>query len=303
MTRSSFPTKKERHVLFGSVPPVTGNKPTLKDQMTDLQNHREDYLFAIEEVGITRVKHPLTIHSTMAPHVQTTIASIELTTNLGQKSKGINMSRLTETLESYRQEGLSTDLAQLCKLTKELALVMNQTGSKLLMEFPWFYERSAPASNLIGLGHSELYIEIAYDESKYRKFEITVGITVAVTTLCPCSKEISEYSAHNQRGLVSIRVNVDPQLLDDNWKVMLLEAAESNASAALHPVLKRTDEKMVTERAYENPRFVEDLARLIAADLYEYDFVEKFTVECRNEESIHQHDAIARISFDKRQKS
>ncbi|MFC3746827.1 GTP cyclohydrolase FolE2 [Paenibacillus sp. GCM10012306] len=302
MTKPIFPAKKERHVLFGSVPPVPGSKPTLKEQMTDLQNHSEDYLFAIEEVGITRVSHPITIHSTMAPRVQTTIARIELTTNLGQNSKGINMSRLTETLESYRQRGLSTDLAHLCELTKELAVVMNQSSSKLVMEFPWFYERSAPASSLIGLSHSELYIEIKYDESADQKFEITVGITTAVTTLCPCSKEISEYSAHNQRGMVTIKVSVDPLLVNASWNVLLLEAAESNASAALHPVLKRTDEKMVTERAYENPRFVEDLARLVAADLYEYDFVERFTVECRNEESIHQHDAIARITFDKRQK-
>lgn len=119
--------------------------------------------------------------------------------------------------------------------------------------------------------------------------------------MCPCSKEISEYSAHNQRGIVTITADINPSALDSqDWKAALLNAAESNASSALYPILKRPDEKHVTERAYENPRFVEDMVRLVAADLYEMKDVQAFTVECRNEESIHLHDAIAIISYDKR---
>lgn len=303
MNPSPFPSKAERHLLFGSVPPVLGNKPTEKEKMTDLQNQRKDYLFPIEHVGVTRISHPVFIRSAIAPFEQTSIASLELTTNLTQDSKGINMSRLTAVLESYRHKGLSTDLTLLCQLTKDLASEMNQTGARLVLECPWFYERTAPASGHTGLAHSGLYIEVEYNTAARRAYEITVGLAASVTTLCPCSKEISEYSAHNQRGQVTIRTAIDPDELDKNWNVLLLEAAESNASAALHPVLKRTDEKMVTERAYENPRFVEDLVRLIAADLCEYDFVESFTVECRNEESIHQHDAVARIAYDKTPKS
>lgn len=113
-------------------------------------------------------------------------------------------------------------------------------------------------------------------------------------------RSFSEYSAHNQRGFVSITAKLNDQLrLEDDWKVRLLEAAESNASSLLHPVLKRPDEKVVTERAYENPRFVEDMVRLVAADLIELPFIRSFTVECRNEESIHLHDAIGRVSVTK----
>src|SRR5690625_4281094 len=122
-----------------------------------------------------------------------------------------------------------------------------------------------------------------------------------VTTLCPCSKEISEYSAHSQRGKVTMEIaftdDFDDQEID--WKEALLHAAESNASAMIHPVLKRTDEKHVTETAYENPRFVEDIVRLVAADLYDLSYIKQFKVTCENEESIHLHDAIATIEFDK----
>lgn len=128
----------------------------------------------------------------------------------------------------------------------------------------------------------------------------SLTLTAMVTTLCPCSKEISEYSAHNQRGIVTVKADFAPEdELPANFKERILEAMEVNASSMLYPILKRTDEKSVTERAYENPRFVEDLLRLIAADLLELDFVTGFTIECRNEESIHQHDAFARLSYNK----
>ncbi|MGL4522868.1 MAG: GTP cyclohydrolase, FolE2/MptA family, partial [Bacilli bacterium] len=109
-----------------------------------------------------------------------------------------------------------------------------------------------------------------------------------------------EYSAHNQRGYIKINATIaDPTALQRDWKVDLLHACESNASSPIHPVLKRPDEKFVTELAYENPRFVEDMVRLVASDLYETPYITQFDVECRNEESIHLHDAIARISYTK----
>ena len=124
-------------------------------------------------------------------------------------------------------------------------------------------------------------------------------IEAAVTTLCPCSKEISEYSAHNQRGIVTVKtyLNKDTDVVDD-YKDKILDAMEANASSILYPILKRPDEN-VTERAYENPRFVEDLIRLIAADLVDFDWIDGFDIECRNEESIHQHDAFARLKYRK----
>lgn len=294
-----LPAKAIRHRRFGSTDPVPGNKPTVKEQMPDLQNQREDYLFAIDHVGISQVRHPVQIESDLKPSSQTSIATIALTTSLPQESKGINMSRLTEQLELYRQQGASTKLPELCGLAHDLAERMEQDNAEIALTFPWFYERSAPVTGQSGLNHANVSIKIGYE--KGMDYTAEIGLQVAVTTLCPCSKEISEYSAHNQRGIVAITAFVDPLALQaTDWKAMLLEAAESNASSALHPVLKRPDEKKVTEQAYENPRFVEDMVRLVAADLYEMEEVQAFTVECRNEESIHMHDAWARIAYDKR---
>ncbi|MEC0180985.1 GTP cyclohydrolase FolE2 [Paenibacillus peoriae] len=294
---SKLPSKAERHRLFGSVDPTPGDKPTLKEHMSDLQNEQRNYLFDIEQVGIARVKHPITVEAGLAPATQVSIGTFKLTTSLNRGAKGINMSRLTEHLEEYRQQGGTTDLAQLVRFAKGLTARMNQERAELELSFPWFYERRSPMLGKTGLNHAEGLIRISYEEG--RESRVVVGLTVAVTTLCPCSKEISEYSAHNQRGVVTMEARIDELDMEQDWKVMLLNAAESNASAPLHPILKRPDEKAVTEKAYENPRFVEDMVRLIAADLVELKAVRAFTVECRNEESIHLHDAIAKISYKK----
>src|SRR5699024_7349025 len=162
-----------------------------------------------------------------------------------------------------------------------------QEDNQITISFPWFFERKGPSSELAGMNHADA--EIAINYNRQAGYSVSVSLEGTITTLCPCSKEISEYSAHNQRGLVKMQVDLhtDYTEKDTDWKSALLEAAESNASARIHPVLKRPDEKMVTEQAYENPRFVEDMVRLVAADLYEMPFVEKFTVTCQNEESIH----------------
>ncbi|MGQ3480280.1 GTP cyclohydrolase FolE2 [Paenibacillus sp. TY11] len=295
---SELPSKAERHRLFGSVDPIPGDKPTNKEYMSDLQNEQRNYLFDIEQVGIASVKHPITVVAGLAPTSQVSIGTFKLTTSLNCEAKGINMSRLTEHLEEYRQQGGTTDVAQLALFAEGLAARMHQERAELELSFPWFYERPSPILKKMGLNHAEALIRISYEEG--RGSRAMVGLTVAVTTLCPCSKEISEYSAHNQRGVVTIEAHIDePDKLERDWKTMLLDAAESNASAPLHPVLKRPDEKAVTEKAYENPRFVEDMVRLIAADLVELEAIRAFTVECRNEESIHLHDAIAKISYEK----
>lgn len=294
-----LPSKKERHKRFGSVPPIKGTKPTNKDEMTDLQNTPNDFLFSINSVGISNVKHPVILHSDLLPSVQTTIGTFSLTTSLTQMSKGINMSRLTELLQKYHEEGFVLSFGQLRRFTKELAEKMNQTAASVEVTFPWFFERKSPALAKVGLMHADAKISVTYDQET-NQFTYVTGLTVAVTTLCPCSKEISEYSAHNQRGYVRIETELySDSIGEKDWKKLLLEAAESNASASLHPVLKRPDEKMVTEKAYENPRFVEDMVRLVAADLYENSDIKAFTVECRNEESIHVHDAVATIKFEK----
>lgn len=293
-----LPTKEERLVLFGSVPPVPGSKPVVKERMYDLQNRKQDYLFDIEAVGITQVKHPITVLSEVEPRKQTTIGQFQLTTSLSREAKGINMSRLTEQLDEYHHKGWTAQLSDLCGFTSDLAKRMGQDSAQLVIAFPWFFERTSPALGKSGLMHADARttVSIKYDQEP----EVEVELIAAVTTLCPCSKEISEYSAHNQRGYVTITAKLtDPLLLTDDWNVRLMNAAESNASCMLHPVLKRPDEKAVTEKAYENPRFVEDMVRLVAADLMELPFIRSFTVECRNEESIHLHDAVAKLNVTK----
>ncbi|MFD1739222.1 GTP cyclohydrolase FolE2 [Bacillus salitolerans] len=296
--RLVLPSKQERHRLFGSITPGPKTKPTEKKDMPDLQNAKKDFIFEIDAVGISNVKHPVTVNSNLAPFEQTTVANFTFTSKVPSNQKGTNMSRFTEQLQQYYSKGFSVSITELYDFARELATRLEQDNAVLEMTFPWFYERKGPASGISGLNHAEAYIKVEFDVNNGYSSE--VGLTCAVTTLCPCSKEISEYSAHNQRGYIKMTTEVDEDLLGDvDWKEALLHAAESNASAMIHPVLKRPDEKMVTETAYENPRFVEDMVRLVAADLYELQFVTAFTVECRNEESIHLHDAIASLSFRK----
>ncbi|GAB2548630.1 GTP cyclohydrolase FolE2 [Gracilibacillus alcaliphilus] len=295
-----LPDKHERHKLFGSVAPGEKTKPTEKDKMSDLQNTKKDFLFAIDQVGISNVKHPIQVVSSIEPTNQTTIGNFTLTSSIQKDHKGTNMSRFTELMQAYSNgRPFDISIANLKRFTKEMAERLEQNDNQLTVAFPWFFERKGPASDMAGLNHADAELTILYD--KTAGYHITVSLEGKITTLCPCSKEISEYSAHNQRGNVKMEVTLAPDYDEEevDWKYALLEAAESNASARIHPVLKRPDEKMVTEQAYENPRFVEDIVRLVASDLYEMSFVEKFTVQCRNEESIHLHDAIASISYDK----
>ncbi|ASK63430.1 GTP cyclohydrolase I FolE2 [Virgibacillus phasianinus] len=295
----NLPNKEERHQLFGSVAPGPRTKPEEKDKMADLQNTKKDFLFDLDEVGISNVKHPITVKSHIEPLTQSTIGTFSFTSSIKKTNKGTNMSRFMEQLNAYYHNGSVTSLSTLKQFTKDLATRLNQEDAEVQISFPWFYERTGPKSNIAGMNHADVSITVSYDNKN--GFDIYATLSASITTLCPCSKEISEYSAHNQRGLVSMEVSIADDFDEEktDWKLMLLEAAESNASARLHPVLKRTDEKTITEQAYENPRFVEDIVRLVAADLFEMPFVTKFKVACRNEESIHMHDAIASVTIDK----
>jgi len=299
VARKQLPNKQERHQLFGSVAPGPKSKPTEKSQMPDLQNIQKDFLFDLDVCGVSNVKYPITITSILKPKHQTSIGTFKFSSTIEKTSKGTNMSRFMEQLNQYHEKGLNADFATMRTFTKELAERLEKPDAEIEVSFPWFFERRGPQSDLAGMNYADVTLKARYDEKEGYTFSGTLA--VLITTLCPCSKEISEYSAHNQRGQVTINIAFEDGFDDEffDWKEALLEAAESNASARLHPVLKRPDEKMVTETAYENPRFVEDMVRLVAADLYEMDFVRKFEVICRNEESIHMHDALASLSYDK----
>lgn len=302
MVDRKLPNKLQRHKLFGSVEPGPKSKPINKSEMSDLQNLKKDFLFELDEVGIVNVKHPITVNSMLDPRQQTTIGTFKFASSIEKTSKGTNMSRFTEQLHIYHKQGFHMDFSALKQFAKELTERLEQNDATIEVSFPWFFERRAPQTELAGMNHADISITVTYDPEL--GFTMNASLAVLITTLCPCSKDISEYSAHNQRG----RVSIDLSFSDDfdetqyDWKQEILEAAESNASARLHPVLKRPDEKAITEQAFENPRFVEDIVRLVAADLYEIPFITKFRVSCQNQESIHMHDAIASVSIDKQKK-
>jgi len=298
-----LPPKKEHHRIFGSVEPGPKTKPTTKATMSDIQNTNEDFFFEINAVGVGNVKYPIVVRSELEPYEQTSIGSFSLTGKLGRMKKGTNMSRFLEQLEQSSDAGLEMNFTSLLQFAADLQRRLQQEEVTIEVDFPWFYKRLGPNEEKAGMNHSDVSLKITYHENGTAT--LASSLSTYVTTLCPCSKEISEYSAHSQRGLVTIDVVYTDDFLDYDvdWKKVLLEAAESNASAMIYPVLKRPDEKNVTEAAYENPRFVEDIVRLVAADIYELPFVSQFTIQCKNEESIHLHDAIATISYNKEQSS
>ncbi|MBM6639063.1 GTP cyclohydrolase FolE2 [Staphylococcus xylosus] len=292
MTEFDLSTREGRWKHFGSVDPIEGTKPTVKENMKDLQSTHKDFLFEIEEVGIKNLVYPVLVDRFQ------TAGNFSFSTSLNQDEKGINMSRILESVEKHYHNGIELDFDSLYQLLRSLQESMNQNAAGLDVSAKWFFDRHSPVTQIKAVGHADVTYGLAIDKKEITRKEIT--IQAAVTTLCPCSKEISEYSAHNQRGIVTVKayINKDVGLVDD-YKGKILDAMEANASSILYPILKRPDEKSVTERAYENPRFVEDLIRLIAADLVGFEWLDGFDIECRNEESIHQHDAFAKLKYRK----
>lgn len=292
MTEFDLSTREGRWKHFGSVDPIEGTKPTVKEEMKDLQSTNKNYLFEIEEVGIKNLVYPVLVDRFQ------TAGNFSFSTSLNQDEKGINMSRILESVEKHYDNGIELDFDSLYRLLRSLQERMEQNAAGVDVSAKWFFDRYSPITNIKAVGHADVTYGMAINKENITRKEIT--LQVAVTTLCPCSKEISEYSAHNQRGIITVKAILNNEtILTDDYKEKILDAMEANASSILYPILKRPDEKSVTERAYENPRFVEDLIRLIAADLVDFDWIEGFDIECRNEESIHQHDAFAKIKYRK----
>lgn len=292
MTEFDLSTREGRWKHFGSVDPIQGTKPTTKAEMTDLQSTHKNFLFEIEEVGIKNLVYPVWIDQFQ------TAGNFSFSTSLNKDEKGINMSRILEAVEAEYDNGIRLEFDTLTQLLNRLKSHMKQHSAGVDVSGKWFFERKSPVTDIKAIGHADVTYGLAVRGDETTRKELT--IEAAVTTLCPCSKEISEYSAHNQRGIITVKAYMNKTAtLSDDYKEIILDAMEANASSMLYPILKRPDEKRVTERAYENPRFVEDLIRLIAADLVELDWLDGFDIECRNEESIHQHDAFAKLKYRK----
>ena len=226
-----------------------------------------------------------------------TAGTFAFSTSLTREEKGINMSRILESVEKHYDNGLELTFNNLEAVLHTLEKHMKQSSAGVDVSGKWFFNRYSPVTNMKAVGNADVTYGLAVAGDQVTRKELTIQATV--TTLCPCSKEISEYSAHNQRGVITVKMYIDPSAtLPTDYKEIILDAMEANASSILYPILKRPDEKSNRTR-YENPRFVEDLIRLIAADLVELDWTEGFDIECRNEESIHQHDAFAKLKYRK----
>lgn len=259
--------------------------------MEDVQNRRDHREIPIDRVGITNLRYPITVWD-RENQSQHTVADLTLSVSLPHHFKGTHMSRFIEVLEGHRGE---VTLKTLPDILSDLRERLDAETAEMTVRFPYFLERSAPATGLKSLLDYEGYFK---GTSVQAEDDFILGVRVPVTSLCPCSKAISEYGAHNQRSSIEIRVRMKSHTeVDFIWMEELIEIAEGAASAPLYPLLKRPDERHVTMQAYENPGFVEDIAREVSAALIDDPRVCWFRVRCVNEESIHNHDAFAIIEW------
>jgi len=269
---------------------TTEAKPVKKDEIEDVQNIVDKRHIAIDKVGIKDIRHPVVV-SDRTTGEQNTIANFNMYVNLPHQFKGTHMSRFVEILNQHERE---ITVKSFREMMGEMTERLQAESGYVEMEFPYFVNKQAPISKVKSLMDYQVTFigEITSDETT-----ITVKVIVPVTSLCPCSKNISDYGAHNQRSHVTLTVRVDTFL----WIEDLIDLVEEEASCQIYGLLKRPDEKYVTERAYDNPKFVEDMVRDIAARLNDDDRINAYTVESENFESIHNHSAYALITkgFDK----
>lgn len=261
-------------------------KSALKDTLhiPDTQSERDERHLAIQRVGVKDVRYPLTLRTGKTS--QPTIGVWDMAVALPAEQKGTHMSRFLAWLDALGSEPL--DVATLRTHFIAMLEKLHATEGRVEVRFPFFIRKRAPVSGLESLLD---YQGSWVAEAVNGQTTVWSQVLVPVKSLCPCSKEISDYGAHNQRSHVTIRAEL---LQDVDWSE-LVRFAEESASSEIWPMLKRADEKWVTERAYENPKFVEDLVRDVALRLNADARLGRYSVDVENFESIHNHSAYARI--------
>ncbi len=255
--------------------------------LPDIQKTPDDRNIAIDKVGVRRVKFPIVVLD-RANERQHTIGDFTLTVDLPSHFKGTHMSRFLEVLN---ETGREITVQSLPRMLHEMTERLHAKQAHIEVSFPYFMEKKAPVTGMAGM----MEYACGFKAQGNGAFDIQLTVTVPVATLCPCSKEISKYGAHNQRGWVTVMV----ETFEHVWLEDLIDAIEASGSCALYPVLKRPDEKWVTETAYENPRFVEDLVREVAIRFDNDPRVKAYEIEVENEESIHAHNAYAYLKRSK----
>lgn len=255
--------------------------------MQDVQGRSDDRGIAIQQVGVNHVHLPFLI-KTKSGAFQQVLAEIRFTVSLPQEFKGTHMSRFLEILLPWSEKPLAE--AEMERMLEEALDKLEAQSAVLKLSFKYFVGREAPVSKR----RSILDLDCFFEGSMVRgePMEFSLGVEVPFTSLCPCSKEISAYGAHNQRSVSRVRVRFH-QGYDCIWIEDLAELVEGQASSPIYPLLKREDEQYVTEHAYENPKFVEDILRDTVLALRELPGISYFSVVCENFESIHHHNAFA----------
>ena len=261
-------------------------------QIADVQSSPDTRRLPIDKVGIKDIRHPVLVKD-RSQGVQHTIACFKMYVELPHNFKGTHMWRFVEILNSY---DIEISVESFKDMLAEMSKRLEADVGHIEMSFPYFINKSAPVTGVKSLMDYQVTF---LGEIRGGRDIMTIKVVVPVTSLCPCSKEISEYGAHNQRSHVTLTVRANTFV----WIEDLIDLVERQASCELYGLLKRPDEKHVTERAYENPKFVEDMVRDIAAVLNDDPRIDAYVVESENFESIHNHSAYAMIKKDKTLKS
>ncbi len=261
------------------------------DAIPDVQNTPDTRQLAIDKVGIKSIRHPVKV-ADKTGGVQHTIAMFNMYVYLPHNFKGTHMSRFVEILNGYEREITVESFEQ---MLRQMVVLLEAESGHVEMTFPYFINKAAPISGVQSLLDYDVTFIGEILKGEYRQ---TMKVVVPVTSLCPCSKKISDYGAHNQRSHVTVTARTN----DFMWIEDVVRIVEEQASCELFGLLKRPDEKYVTERAYDNPKFVEDMVRDIAAKLNDDVRIDSYVVESENFESIHNHSAYALIERDKTRK-
>jgi GTP cyclohydrolase I len=258
------------------------------ETMEDVQGRADSRRIPINKVGIKDIFHPVRVKDRSGGE-QHTVANFNMYVALPHDFKGTHMSRFVEVLHRHERE---ISVESFRQMLSEMTERLDATSGHIEMSFPYFVMKHAPVSGVASVMNYDASLTGEIHDGRE---ELWIEVRVGVTSLCPCSKGISDYGAHNQRSQITIKAKVREHI----WIEELIEYAEQEASCELFGILKRPDEKHVTERAYDNPKFVEDIVRDVAVRLNEDSRVRAYTVEAENFESIHNHSAYALIERDK----
>nr|VFJ72629.1 MAG: GTP cyclohydrolase I [Candidatus Kentron sp. FM]VFJ75542.1 MAG: GTP cyclohydrolase I [Candidatus Kentron sp. FM]VFK20093.1 MAG: GTP cyclohydrolase I [Candidatus Kentron sp. FM] len=266
----------------------TGTDASESGKIADVQGTTDLRRIPIQQVGIKGIRHPIQVRD-RANTLQHTIATFNMYVNLPHNFKGTHMSRFVEILNNHEYE---ITVESFTRMLFEMTEILDAESGQIEMMFPYFVDKVAPISKVRSLMDYEVTLTGKLVDGQSYMY---IKVIVPVTSLCPCSKEISHYGAHNQRSHVTLEVRTHTFV----WIEELIDLIENQASSQVYGLLKRPDEKFVTERAFDHPKFVEDMVRDVAQLLNKDDRIDAYIVESENFESIHNHSAYALVEKDK----